>query len=301
MDPDTIAKMTDMIRALNDMRTAVILFVIGFAVLTFCGFMYYLRWKAKKETAERKEEDKRQREKMERANKYSSALQGVAQALAVVNNRMDASLASVQTTLQSHQQTLQSVNQMTISTLVRLDGAINNMIGANKELTERLTAKMTPKDSVAYIQRVFLSEIYHAVLELTRTAIVDNGYEDNKEFISNRVRTEIGGVLRVFRSELASFNALTVRVPDFFEMESADPLVERFVLCNQLWSVAENYLKEGTKDGADEHQEMISRRLADAGVVVQNTIRDYFIAIARSKYPDVYETQEIPVAPPRRR
>lgn len=293
MDPETIAKMTEMIRALNDMRTTVALFIASVAVLAFCAFMYYLRWKAKKELAERKEEDRRQKEKTDRAAKYAGALHGVVESMHSVNKRMDAAMASVQATLQSHQQTLQSVNQMTITTLVRLEGAIKGLASSNIDLTERLTAKMTSKDSVTYIQRVFMAEIYHAVLSLIRQAIVDNGYEDNKEFISNRVRTEIGSILRQFRADLDSFSAITVRVPDFFTMETDDPLVERFVLCNTLWDIAETYLKEGTKDSADEHQEMIRRRLADAEVVVQNAIRDYFSAIARSKYPGLYETRGI--------
>lgn len=298
MDAETLAKATELIRALNDMRTVVILVVAGVVLLGFACYMYYLRQRAKERASEARAEAQRQQAKADRAATYAGALQKVATAVQHSNTALNAAMQDFKQTLADNHASVQSTGHMTIQTLVRLDGAIAHLARSNNDLASKLIAKLTTKDALNYVYRVFMTEIYYTSLAVVRKTLIENGYEDGKERVSNRVRADLGSILRAFRADLDSQSALSVRIPDFFEMEASDPTVERFVLCNSIWAVVERYLKEGSKDAEAEHMEKINARIEDAEVTIQTVIRDYFTRIAHLKYKGFFEPRESPTTRP---
>lgn len=296
MDADQIKNFTDLVNAFGAVRTTVYVALGVLAVIAIGGYYLHLRWKAKLASQAAKEEADRQKEKTKRAEKYAAALQNLANSVTANTNVMQNALQQFSSTLQATSMSSSATAQLTTNALVRLDGAISRLVIANNDLSSKLVAKLSARDSLHFITRVFTCEVFHESLRIIRKAIIDNNYEGDAESISTRVRTEIGDVLKRYREYLGAFSALSVRSPDFFEL-TGDPSVERFTICDELWTITKDYLEAASQDNPREHSNKVAKRVEDAEFVVRNTIADYVRRMSHKLYPQHCDTREIPRVP----
>lgn len=293
MESDQIKQLAELVAAYAGLRSLALWVLVILGAMFLSGFTFWLWQRHKLKVTEAKAEASRTAAKDRRARQYQDTLKELSdttqQLMAITREASTATVTALnelKDQIARHNVSNQAVQQVLVSTMSRLENSISSAMA-------RVQPKMLPRDSVAYIQRVFLHEIGYAAIKSIRKALVENGYEGNEQDISNRLRTDLGDMLRIHRSALESYGGLSVSPTLFFEVEDAD--VERFTLCDALWRIAEGYLVDGGRDEPEEHQAKLYRRLESVETRVANTIRDYVQRLTRLHFPGTHDSREFQV------
>jgi hypothetical protein len=247
---------TTLLRAINDMRTEAMMFVSFIGVLVVAVIVIRLYWKGKKDRLVI--QDTRQRElqteqlKQARAQLYKTAMEDLTRSFAEHTNKEEHLLERLDGTLDrvSH-------------TMGRVDSCLTSFM-------LHQTQSIGLEDSRRIIKDRFMVHITHAVQHLLEKSLTENDFENRQAYVTANMKTEIGRILTEARNHLREYS-LAIESDDYFTQVPKMP-VERFALCDILWSAVESLYRSHDK---------LAQRVQELHLRINNEITDYFTKVER--------------------
>lgn len=136
-----------------------------------------------------------------------------------------------------------------------------------KALANKINGRLSPNDSARIVSNSFEKIVFREVCMVFERALRENDYENRKEYVARKVKTQLGEVVADVRETLASY-PLGLDVRQYFPIDVSAP-GERFLLVLTLWDRVEPLFMLHTP---------ITQRVEEACLLVENTVRDHVMS-----------------------
>lgn len=225
----------------------------GMALIAF----FLWRWFAYKDrSASIKADQQRDEEKSKRAERYSSALDNLTEAI-------------------------NGLKETTTLKISRIDGKIDS-------LTKKANGMLSFSESIVLIN-AFFSNFSRYSCDIISQSIRENNYARYQEHIKVRVKTQLGQALSSIRTELSKVSSLGVDATYFFVNVINEPedhtrvgRHERFLIVDRIWDSIERFYHSTSPSSDMEKIQDLAVRIESAIIATKNEVNDYLAEVTDS-------------------
>ena len=157
----------------------------------------------------------------------------------------------------------------------RSELAINRMTAVVTELKDRTEERISFSDTLRLIDTYF-QRITARATEIIYQSLAENDYANRREYVSKRVRTQLGSFIDLMRADLNEYNlnfSYTIFLLTYMNPAEDGAGGERYTLCDLIWATIEPlYLG---------HNQPLLQRQQEAKLLITNTVRDHYSYIAK--------------------
>jgi hypothetical protein len=224
--------------------------------------------------------------KFKRSKEYSSNVSRIENKIDIVSKNI---IDMIQNVLQSNNSALNDVK--TNLNLIRnsLDGLenfdsdmkllLNKCIEQSdivlktvNDILVKTRGILSIKDSYYIIRLYFYKVIFFEIEKLIHEMIEEDEYKTRRDFVTNKIRTDIGVILASYKVALCEFD-MEINTNKFFKVDSNEPK-ERFMLVDLLWSELKMIFPT---------DKSIKQKKEEASLKINNVITDYISEIAMNE------------------
>jgi hypothetical protein len=253
--PETVQQAQQVIETLDRIKSGtfvgIIILVAMIAVVVV--IFWYLRYKERVQDAATAENTEKRKEARQQA--YLDAQKNLADSL----NQLTLKFESDR---RGQQGLIEGVSESVV--------AMSLVMGRVETLVNTILAKQSgeiPDEQVFVLADCLLNTAFcERARGVFTQSLLENDYEKRAEFISRKVRTELGSVLSTMRNYLRGVPC-HIKTDKFFVVDR-DNGAERFVLVDTVWHACEALYRD--------HQTPTAQRLEQLKYLVTNTVRDYY-------------------------
>lgn len=154
-----------------------------------------------------------------------------------------------------------------------------------RSLANKINGRVNLNDSVRIVSHAFEKIVFREVCIVLEHALRENDYENRKDYVERKIKTQVGEVLADIRETLASY-PLGLDIRTYFPIDTSAP-GERFILCQSLWDRIAPLFMGKTP---------VAHRIEEAFLLIENTVRDHVMSCYRQIVEIVPQTAPTPAA-----
>ncbi len=256
------AQVEQVLLAMNQLRNVVLFAILGTGVIVF-GLWQFFTWFG------RRSEIQRDLDIEESKNRRAAAF-----------NRcigdMGKTVERLGVMIEKHTDDEEHQTNNLASSMGDLSMCVASLDKHVKDLRDRQAGVINHTDSLRIIEDKFDQYVKHEVVRVFDYSLRQNDWDNRADAIRNRIKTEIGDILKTAQRAIGEYK-LSVDTTPYFRTTHTERGI-RFQLCDDLWDEVEGlYAEHGDVD----------QRAGEMRVIVANTIADA-VAVAASQVNDIY-------------
>jgi hypothetical protein len=244
---------TELTEAVNGLKFGAMVFIAVIAGILLVGFWLWLMSKRQEQHA-----------KNERSKRFSMTLDDLRGAVLHQTVVLDRHT-------NNEQFSFATLNDSVDSLGVSMQG----LHGAMQDLIARQSGAINRTDSLRIVETYFHDVILREIQALLEISLKKNEYQQRKEFIERRIKTEVGNILQRAAKALSDYK-LSVNCAFFFEVVP-DITRMRYTLVDQIWEKIQPIYLTGQEVGA---------KIEEMRVTVENIVQDY-VARIKNEFDEV--------------
>lgn len=287
VDSETINSGSELLKQWGQLGDAALIGAVILGLAVVIAIVIYIVFQYKKARMEQSAKDKRSQDYVESNNKVAVKLDKMAKSITDSYNEstktITESLKNINDSLNSLKTSTDIYSNHNIDFKKLLISAIDKMDVISiviHNILDKTRGVMSLKDSIYLIKLYFMKLIYQEIERSVHESLKENDFVNRTEYVTNKVRTNIGVILSNYRTDLGEFE-LPFNVSKFFKLDSASTS-ERFMLVDLIWLSIVDIFRSNKN---------LQEKKEEASLKISNVISDYVSEILNQEDIDSSTTK----------